>query len=92
MLTFETLLRRADALRRAESDPIRADWWAGYIRGLRRAHHGERFGTEDEHARFLAAADSPDMMRAALGRGYRAGLTLEPQEPPALTLRERAGN
>jgi hypothetical protein len=78
---FASLMRRADTLRRVEPDPIRAEWYAGYMRGLRRAHHGERFGTKAEHDLWLAAADSDDPSRAALGRGYRAGLTLEAHDP-----------
>ena len=83
MSTFASLLRRADALRRYEDDPIRAEWCAGYMRGLRRAHHGERFGSEAEHALWLSASESTDPMRAALGRGYRAGLTLTMCDPEA---------
>jgi len=64
-----------------ETDPIKADWWAGYIRGLRRAYHGERFGTEAEHQAHLDAASSNNELRAAHGRGYAAGLTLEPHDP-----------
>lgn len=74
-------MRRADTLRRVEPDPIRAEWFAGYMRGLRRAHHGERFGSATEHDLWLSAADSADPSRAALGRGYRAGLTLEMRDP-----------
>lgn len=81
MSTFASLLRRADTLRRLDSDHIRSSWWAGYMRGLRRAHHGENFGTEAEHDMWLAASDSTDPQRAALGRGYRAGLTLESRDP-----------
>jgi len=51
------------------------------MRGLRRAHHGERFGSEAEHDLWLSAAESADLQRAALGRGYIAGLTLEPRNP-----------
>lgn len=81
MSSFTTLMRRADTLRRVESDPIRADWWTGYMRGLRRAHHGENFGTIAEHELWLSAAESTDPARAALGRGYAAGLTLTAMEP-----------
>ena len=83
MSTFASLMRRADTMRRIENhhDYIRESWWAGYMRGLRRAHHGERFGTGAEHALWLSAADSTDPQRAALGRGYRAGLTLEMRDP-----------
>jgi hypothetical protein len=59
----------------------RIEWWAGYIRGLRRAHHGERFRSDAEQALWLSAADSPDALRAALGRGYRAGLTMTAHDP-----------
>ena len=81
MTAFASLMRRADTLRRLESNPARAEWWVGYIRGLRRAHHGERFGSQAEHDMWLAASESDDPMRAALGHGYRAGLTLESREP-----------
>lgn len=81
MSNYSSLLRRADTMRRHDDDPARAEWWAGYKRGLRRAHHGERFGSEAEHGLWLAAADSTDSQRAALGRGYRAGLTLEFRDP-----------
>lgn len=81
MSAFSTLLRRADTLRRLEGDPLRSDWWVGYMRGLRRAHHGERFGSQAEHELWLSAAESDDPARAALGRGYRAGLTLTMRDP-----------
>lgn len=81
MSNFASLMRRADTLRRVEPDPIRAEWWAGYMRGLRRAHHGEKFGTAVEHELWMSAIDSPDPLRSALGRGYRAGLTLTASEP-----------
>lgn len=81
MTSATSLIRRADAMRRAETDPGRQSWWAGYLRGLRRAHHGARFGTDAEHALWTDAADSPDPVRAALGRGYRAGLALEYRDP-----------
>lgn len=81
MSTFATLMRRADTMLRLESDPIIQEWWSGYKRGLRRAHHGERFGTQTEHELWFSAAESSDPQRAALGRGYRAGLTLTARDP-----------
>lgn len=81
MSKFASLMRRADTLRRVESDPVRAEWFVGYMRGLRRAHHGENFGSRAEHEMWLAAAESDDPTRAALGRGYIAGLTLESRDP-----------
>ena len=72
MHDFASLMRRAEALRRGAPDP---EWWTGYVRGLRRAHHGEEFGTQAEHELLLLMLESPDPQRAELGRGYRAGLT-----------------
>lgn len=76
--TFQSLMRRADTLRRHDQHSA---WWAGYIRGLRRAHRGQGFGTEAEHSLWLDAADSDDPSRSALGRGYRAGLTMTAMDP-----------
>lgn len=83
MSNFTSLMRRADTLRRLETgnDYLHQPWWTGYMRGLRRAHHGENFGTQAEHNLWLSAIDSTDPQRAALGRGYRAGLTLEMRDP-----------
>ena len=78
---FAVLLRRAALQRRLETDPLRGKSWAGYVRGLRRAHHGEQFGTETEHELWVSASESTDSLRAALGRGYCAGLLLTAQEP-----------
>lgn len=52
-----------------------ADFWAGYMRGLRRNYHGERFGTHQEHTAWWNAADSRDPSRKMRGVGYRAGVT-----------------
>ena len=46
----------------------------GYQRGLRRAFHGDKFGTPEEHKRWLAAVKSNDFYRRQLGQGYRDGL------------------
>jgi hypothetical protein len=81
MIPFESLMRRADTMRRLETDPHLVEWWSGYKRGLRRAHHGEKFGTATEHELWMSAAESVDRLRSALGRGYRAGLTMEPRDP-----------
>ena len=51
------------------------------MRGLRRAHHGEAFGSDAEHSLWLSAVESSDPSRAALGHSYLAGLTLEPRDP-----------
>ena len=83
MSNFASLMRRADTLRRVESDPIKSEWWVGYMRGLRRAHHGEQFGSQAEHDLWLSASESDDPTRCALGDGYRSGLTLIACDPPA---------
>jgi len=70
--TFLHEMARADTMRHV--DPPRAEYWCGFTRGLRRAHHGERFGTAAEHDLWLAAADSDDPTRADRGRGYRDGM------------------
>lgn len=79
--TFRRLLRRAMLMRRLERQGVRAMWWIGHLRGLRRAHYGERFGTAFEHELYSHASNSPDPMTAAMGRGYLAGLTLTDREP-----------
>jgi hypothetical protein len=70
---FKSEMRQAEAMRRT-AEPERAEYWAGYIRGLRRAYHGEKFGTDEEHEKWLAAANSRDESRKQRGLGYRDGL------------------
>ena len=38
----------------------RENYWRGYQRGLRRAYHGNKFGTPEEHEKFLDAVNSLD--------------------------------
>lgn len=52
------------------------DYWAGYQRGLRRAYHGESFGTEQDHEQWLGLVDDADPQRQSRGRGYRDGLAI----------------
>jgi len=66
--TFEHEMHKAKAMQ-----PENQDYWMGYQRGLRRLHHGENFGTEEEHALWMAAIDSDDESRSTRGRGYRDG-------------------
>ena len=56
-------------MREARNFP--SDYARGYVRGLRRLHHGAAFGTDEEHEKFLAMRDGP---RAAIGIGYAHGL------------------
>jgi hypothetical protein len=70
---FKSEMRRAETMR-GLADPMMAEYWAGYIRGLRRAYHGEKFGTDEEHEKWLSAANSRDESRKQRGRGYKYGL------------------
>lgn len=89
MSNFSALLRRADTLRRHESNPLTQAWWAGYLRGLRRAYH-RNFGTDEEHAVWLGLANSDDPTQAAQGRGCAAGHTLEPRDPDCVSEKARS--
>jgi hypothetical protein len=55
------------------SDPDGQEYWAGYLRGMRRCYHGENFGTEAEHGLWMSLADEADRLRRYRGLGYRAG-------------------
>lgn len=46
---FKAMMLRANTLRDVSSTLEDSDFWAGYQKGLRRLHHGDTFGTEDEH-------------------------------------------
>lgn len=68
---FQREIVVARAIKQLSSDP---SFLEGYIRGLRRHYHGEKFGTAEEHAHWMALADEQgDEQLTARGRGYRAG-------------------
>lgn len=50
------------------------DYGAGYLRGLRRHYHGEKFGTAEEHETWLAMTGH----RQEMGDGYRDGFAGQP--------------
>ena len=52
----------------------RPDYHAGYMRGLRRAYHGENFGTDEEHVKWMSLTEDRDEERRERGRGYQDGL------------------
>lgn len=71
---FQSNLKAADTFRRLSSEPAEQAFWDGYQRGLRRNHHGEKFGTAEEHKLWLSLADDQhDTARKMRGLGYRAG-------------------
>jgi len=73
MNNFQSNMTAADTFRRLSSEPDEQDFWTGYQRGLRRNHHGEKFGTAPEHKLWLSLADDVDQSRKMRGLGYRAG-------------------
>jgi hypothetical protein len=68
--TFEQQMSKARIFAEAGDRP---DYWQGVQRGLRRAYHGDNFGTDADHELWLSLADDTDSARAERGRGYRAG-------------------
>jgi len=72
--TFKNWMLRADTLRGVSLQQEDTEFWAGYMRGLRRLYHGEKFGTAAEHELWFGiSADEYDMTRRSRGEGYRAG-------------------
>jgi hypothetical protein len=72
--TFQSELNRAKTKQLIAKDPIEADYWDGYQRGLRRLFYGERFGTARQHAQWLSFSNDANPSTAARGGGYRDGL------------------
>jgi len=66
---FQTRRKAAMALRELN---VSAQFWVGYMRGLRMLYQGEIFGTAEEHKRWLCLIDDP--FREDMGRGYREAL------------------
>ena len=58
----------------AKMDSERENYWRGYQRGLRRAYHGGKFGTLEEHNKFIDAVHSLDESRRETGKGYADAL------------------
>ena len=73
---FRSEMRRAMTMEKA-ADTDRADYWRGYQRGLRRAYHGENFGTADEHSLWLSLIERDDDRSKQRGQGYRDGIAVE---------------
>lgn len=79
----EGAFRRAMAQARTMTElGDRPDYWRGYQRGVRRRYHGEAFGTDEEHDRWLSLVDSEETSRQEMGRGYRDGLQCPDLENP----------
>lgn len=70
---FKSEFARAETLRRSLGDPKQERYWRGYLAGLRKRYHGNAFGTEQEHERWIKAINHRDPMRRMEARGYRDG-------------------
>ena len=66
---FEHEIHRAQTMKSVDHD--RQNYWSGYQRGVRRRHHGENFGTVDDHQLWLTATG--DESRRQRSQGYRDG-------------------
>lgn len=89
---FQSNMTAADTFRRLSSEPDEQDFWTGYQRGLRRNHHGEKFGTAEEHKLWLSLADDPhDQSRKMRGLGYRCGFDSQNIQTAMKTLAGRIG-
>lgn len=71
---FEHEMNRAKTMEQVE--PENQDYWIGYQRGLNRACHGEKYGTDEDNRLWWAAAEDEDVSQQARGRGYWAGFLL----------------
>jgi hypothetical protein len=69
---FKSEMRRAEIMRRAATNDGWEEYWVGYIRGLRRAYHGKKFGTEEEHIKWLAPSEIKHRQSRSIG--YSDGL------------------
>ena len=66
---FQSLMRMAKSFQQFDSD--REEYWSSFQRGLRRLHHGENFGTSEEHEKWLNCRGGE--FRMQMQTGYRAG-------------------
>ena len=73
---FEHRITAAETFKRLTDDPLGADFWAGYIRGVVRRHYlGANFGTDDEHPAWMNAVAGDNVTRHMDRLGYTAGFS-----------------
>ena len=65
-------VQRIKALQSA--DPDRADYFTGYMRGLKRAYSGGKFGIDNMHNLWMKLIFDANKKKRARGLGYRDGL------------------
>lgn len=66
--TFENEMYKAKEFQKVGKKPA---YWTGFMHGLRRRYHGEKFGTLQEHHLWLTA--SGDRLKKLRSQGYRDG-------------------
>ena len=76
---FKSWMMRAKILQRLDDE--KSEFYSGYQRGLRRLYHGDKFGSGQEHVRYMGLSGN----RKLLGDGYRSGFSGEPPEPGTRT-------
>lgn len=65
---FKSKMLYAESMKKFDDRP---DYWAGYMRGLRRRFHGDKFGTDEDHEKWLSLIY--DETRSEMAKGYRDG-------------------
>jgi len=88
-IQFEHEMARAKTMQGLDAGS--AEYWIGYARGLRRAYHGPKFGTEHEHVLWLEAVNSEDTIRRQRGQGYADGLAGRSKDEPGADQQVRTG-
>ncbi len=68
---FDQEMQEARSIQQA--DPEKVDYYAGYIRGLRKAYKGGSFGVDKDHNLWMSLIFDTDTKRHARGQGYRDG-------------------
>ena len=68
-MTYEQKLRMVDMMHITDSS--NREYWAGYKRGIQRAHLGTSMVTDDDHHAWMTM--SGDKKREDCCRGYRDG-------------------
>lgn len=86
---FKNKMNYARGMKESSGDD---NYWSGYIRGLRRYYHGEKFGTEEEHKKYLSLIGDSDESRHQLGQGYSDALNECQRSDAAAALGKKGGS
>jgi hypothetical protein len=69
---YDHEMLRAKTIKQGEPD--KAEYYAGYMRGLQKAYKGGGFGVDREHNRWMKLIYNTNAKQHARGLGYRDGL------------------